>query len=84
MGSYLVRMKRTSSRKLSKCLPDLWDPTKIKKIRKITEIPENPGKYIPFKGLWVCCPMVRNSAKWLNIGVWDPPGYPSIPCIVFS
>ena len=67
MGSYLVRMKRTGSRKLSKCLPDLWDPTKIQKIRKIPEIPENPGNpgnpyipyisYIPFKGLWVCCPM---------------------------
>ena len=32
MGSYLVRMKRTGSRKLSKCLPDLWDTIKIKKI----------------------------------------------------
>ena len=31
MGSYLVRMMRTGARKLSKCLPDLWDPIKIKR-----------------------------------------------------
>ena len=62
MGSYLVRMKRTGSRKLSKCLPDLWDTIKIGKIMKN---PGNPGNsyipyisYIPFKGLWVCCPMI--------------------------
>ena len=42
MGPYSVRMKRTGSRKLSKCLPDLWDTIKKKKIRKIPEIPENP------------------------------------------
>ena len=34
MGSYLVRMKRTGSRKLSKCLPDLWDTIKIKNHEK--------------------------------------------------
>ncbi len=46
MDSYSVRMKRTGSRKLSKCLPDPWDPIKINKIQKIPEIleiPENPG-----------------------------------------
>ena len=42
MGPYSVRMKRTGSRKLSKCLPDPWDPIKIKKIRKIWKIPEIP------------------------------------------
>ena len=41
MGPYSVRMKRTSSRKLSKCLPDPWDPIKIQKIQKI---PEDPGE----------------------------------------
>ena len=46
MGPYSVRMKRTGSRKLSKCLPDLWDPIKIKKILKIPETPENPGESI--------------------------------------
>ena len=40
MGSYLVRMKRTGSRKLSKCLPDLWDTIKIKKTVKIGKFPE--------------------------------------------
>ena len=44
MGPYSVRMKRTGSRKLSKCLPDPWDPIKIKKIRKIPGNPGNPGK----------------------------------------
>ena len=39
MGPYSVRMKRTGSRKLSKCLPDPWDPIKIQKIQKI---PGNP------------------------------------------
>ena len=62
MGSYLVRMKRTGSRKLSKCLPDLWDTIKIKKIMKNPGNPGNPYipyiSYIPFKGLWVCCPMI--------------------------
>ena len=42
MGPYSVRMKRTGSRKLSKCLPDPWDPIKIQKIRKIRKIPEIP------------------------------------------
>ena len=46
MGSYLVRMKRTSSRKLSKCLPDLWDTIKIKKYGKIRKIPEIPEIHI--------------------------------------
>ena len=40
MGPYSVRMKRTGSRKLSKCLPDLWDTIKIKKIQKNQKIPE--------------------------------------------
>ena len=40
MGPYSVRMKRTGSRKLSKCLPDLWDPIKIKKSRKSWKILE--------------------------------------------
>ena len=46
MGPYSVRMKRTGSRKLSKCLPDPWDPIKIKKKQKIPEIPENPGNMV--------------------------------------
>ena len=44
MGPYSVRMKRTGSRKLSKCLPDLWDPIKIKKFWKIPENPGNPAE----------------------------------------
>ncbi len=38
MGPHSVRMKRTGSRKLSKCLPDLWDPLKTSKHF------ENPAK----------------------------------------
>ena len=45
MGPYSVRMKRTGSRKLSKCLPDPWGPIKIQKIPKIPENPGNPGKF---------------------------------------
>ena len=49
MGSYLVRMKRTGSRKLSKCLPDLWDTIKIPPPKKNQGNPGNPGNpYIPY------------------------------------
>ena len=72
MGSYLVRMKRTGSRKLSKCLPDLWDTIKIQKVLKNQE---NPGKfgnpyipYIPFKGLWVCCPIFSALGGGMSLG----------------
>ena len=44
MGPYSVRMKRTGSRKLSKCRPDLWVPIKIKKVWKILENPGNPAE----------------------------------------
>ena len=38
--------KRTGSRKLSKCLPDLWDTIRINKIMKIWKIPEIPEIHI--------------------------------------
>ena len=47
MGPYPARMKRTTSRKLSKPLPDPWDPKKIEKINIFSENFKNPK--IPFR-----------------------------------
>ena len=46
MGPYSVRMKRTASRKLSKCLPDYWDTIKIQTNQWI------PGKFRKFLGIY--------------------------------
>ena len=39
-GPYSVRMKRTTYRKLSKPLPDLWNPVKTIKIPKTPKSPK--------------------------------------------
>ncbi len=42
-GSYSVRMKRTAPKKLSKCLPDLWDTIKTSNTQNNTHNTTNEG-----------------------------------------